>query len=60
MFEFRDDMSEVHRRLAYDLDRFWEANDRKMQRLFRSVQVAVASLAAEVGLLLGAAADTLY
>lgn len=33
MYEFRADMAEVHRRLAYDLDRFWEANDRKLQKL---------------------------
>src|SRR5688572_6972204 len=23
LYEFRDDLAEVHRRLAYDLDRFW-------------------------------------
>jgi hypothetical protein len=31
LYEFRDDLSEVQRRLSYDLDRFWEANYRAMQ-----------------------------
>lgn len=27
LFSIREDMAEVYRRLAYDLDRFWESND---------------------------------
>jgi hypothetical protein len=60
MYEFRGDMAEVHRRLAYDLDRFWEANDRKLQKLFLSFRIAVSALAVEIAFLLAAATDTLY
>ena len=59
LFEFRDDMTEVYRRMAYDLDRFWEANDRKLQRLFLAFTVAALALGAEVILLLSSIADTL-
>lgn len=60
MYEFRADMAEVRRRLAYDLDRFWEANDRKLQKLFLSFRIAVSALAVEIAFLLAAATDTLY
>ena len=60
MYEFRADMAEVHRRRAYDLDRFWEANDRKLQKLFLSFRIAVSALAVEIAFLLAAATDTLY
>jgi hypothetical protein len=32
LYDLRDDMPEVYRRLAYDLDRFWDLNDRVLQR----------------------------
>lgn len=35
LYAVRDDMSEVYRRLAYDSDRFWEANEGKIQWLTR-------------------------
>jgi hypothetical protein len=44
LYEFRDDTPEVHRRLTYDLQRFWEGND-LMQRLFLAFRIAAASLA---------------
>jgi len=59
LYEFRDDLSEVRRRLAYDLDRFWEANDRAMQAVFRAFRVATAALGAEIVLLLAALSGTL-
>jgi hypothetical protein len=52
LFEFRGELPEVYRRLAYDLDRFWESNDRIMVRLFRAFWLAAAGLLAEVVLLL--------
>jgi len=36
LYAVRDDMPEVYRRLAYDLDRFWESNDGKIRRLTRA------------------------
>jgi hypothetical protein len=59
LYEFRDDPAEVCRRLAYDLDRFWEANDAKLQRLFWAFRLAVWALAIEVILLLATLSDTL-
>lgn len=59
LYEFRDDLDEVHRRLAYDLDRFWEANDQAMQPLFSSFRIAAAAIGAEVILLFAAVSDTL-
>jgi hypothetical protein len=60
LYEFRDDMSEIYRRLTYDLDRFWEENDDVMTRLFRWFQVAAVALAAEIMLLLASLSGTLF
>jgi hypothetical protein len=59
LFEFRNEMPEVYRRLAYDLDRFWDSNDRIMVRLFRAFWVAAAGLLGEVVLLLTSISGTL-
>jgi hypothetical protein len=59
LYEFRDDLAEVHRRLAYDLDRFWEANDARLQRLLWGFRLAAWALAAEVVLLLASLSGTL-
>jgi hypothetical protein len=53
LFEFATDTSEVHRRLAYDLDRFWESNDRTVRKLIRGFGLAIIALGIEVLLLLG-------
>jgi hypothetical protein len=50
---------EVHRRLAYDLDRFWQDNDRTLQRVFGAFRVAAWSLGAEVVLLLASLGGTI-
>jgi hypothetical protein len=60
LYEFRDDMPEVYRRLTYDLDRFWDENDAVMARLFRWFQIAAAALAAEIILLLTSLSGTLF
>jgi hypothetical protein len=59
LFEFSDDSAEVYRRLAYDLDRFWEANDHTVRRLARAFALAIITLAIEVLLLLGSVAANL-
>jgi hypothetical protein len=53
------DQAEVHRRLAYDLDRFWEENDLEITRLRRGVQLAAAGLIVEVLVLVALVADTI-
>ncbi len=59
LYEFRDDPSEIQRRLVYDMQRFWEGNDAVMQRLFRGFRLAAATLVLEIGLLLISVSDTL-
>ena len=60
LYEFQDDLDEVYRRLAYDLDRFWEENDDVMTRLFRVFQIAAVALAVEIILLLSSLSGTLF
>ena len=54
LFEFRTDMSEVWRRLSYDLDRFWRENDQAMQPLFLAYSTAAGALVVEIVVLLAA------
>jgi hypothetical protein len=60
LYEVKDDLAEVYRRLAYDLDRFWDGNDREMQKLFRSFRFAAAGLAAEIVVLIAMVSDNLF
>jgi hypothetical protein len=60
LYEFRDDVSEVQRRLAYDLDRFWEENDDVLTRLFRWFTLSGLGLALEIVLLLAAVGGNLF
>jgi hypothetical protein len=46
--EVRDDLAEVYRRLAYQLDRFWEANDGTVVRLIGAYKPAAAALVLEI------------
>jgi hypothetical protein len=59
LFYVRDDVPELHRRLAYDLDRFWEQNDEVIGRLSFAFRAAVWAVATEVVLLLLSAGGTL-
>jgi hypothetical protein len=58
-FAVKDDLAEVYRRLAYDLDRFWETNDREMKKLFASFRFAAAGLATEIVALIAMVSDNL-
>jgi hypothetical protein len=59
LYSVEGGMPEVHRRLAYDLDRFWEQNDRKLRRLLRGFQLAAAALVVEILALVALIVDTL-
>lgn len=59
LYTIREDLDEVHRRLAYDLHRFWEANDAKIRPLFRAFKWACLALVAEIVLLLVSVSGTL-
>ncbi len=40
LYEFANQVPEAQRRLTYDLDRFWESNDRVLQRVLWAFRVA--------------------
>jgi len=59
LYEFANDLDEVHRRLAYDLDAFWDANDVVVAQLLRWFKLSAIGVAAEIVLLTAAVSDTL-
>lgn len=48
LYEFRDDMAEAYRRLAYELDRLWEANNTEIRQLSRIFTLASGALVVEI------------
>ena len=60
LYELRDNLGEVYRRLAYDLDRFWDDNDVELQKLFRAFRLAALGLSAEIVILIAMVSDTLF
>ena len=60
LYEFANDLDEVYRRLAYDLDAFWDANDVVVAQLLRWFKLSALGVAAEIVLLTAAVSDTLF
>lgn len=60
LYAVRNDLGEVYRRLAYDLDRFWEENDVELQKLFNGFRLAALGLSAEILILIAMVGDTLF
>ena len=60
LYELKDDLGEVYRRLTYDLDRFWDDNDVELQKLFRAFRLAAIGLSAEIVILIAMVSDTLF
>lgn len=60
LFEVREDMTEVYRRLAYALDRFWESNDKAIRWIARAYTVAAAALVLETVSLVVLLAGTIF
>jgi hypothetical protein len=60
LYDARHDLPEVYRRLAYDLDRFWEANNAEMKKLLIAFRIAAVALVAELLFLVAMVGDTLY
>ena len=48
LYEYRDDLAEVRRRLAYDPQRFWDDNDGLMGKIIRGYRVAAVGLVVEI------------
>lgn len=59
LYEVRDDLAEVYRRLAYELDRGWDRNEQKLDRLFAAFRIAAIALATEIVLLITLVSGTL-
>jgi hypothetical protein len=60
LYDLKHDLGEVYRRLAYDLDRFWDDNDVELQKLFRAFRLATVGLSAEIVILIAMVSDTLF
>jgi predicted acyltransferase len=60
LYSIRDEMAEVYRRLAYQLDRFWDDNDKTIVKLTRSYKVAATALVIEILSLAALLGDTLF
>lgn len=48
LYAFRSDLPEAHRRLTYDLQRFWDANDLLVRKIVRAYKLAVVGLVVEI------------
>ena len=48
LYDHRKDLAEVHRRLAYWLQAFWNENDERLQPLFRAYRLAASALVAQI------------
>jgi hypothetical protein len=60
LYELREDMPEVYRRLAYSLHRFWRSNDKAIHRMARAHTFAAATLVLEIVSLVALLADTIF
>lgn len=60
LYEVKDDLAEVYRRLSYNLDRFWDANDLEMQKLFTAFRLATGGIALEIVVLIAMVSDNLF
>jgi hypothetical protein len=60
LYPFRDDMPEVYRRLAYDLDLFWDSNDKKIKWLTRAYTMAASALVIEILSLAALLGDNIF
>jgi hypothetical protein len=56
----RDDIAEVYRRLAYELDRFWVSNNGTIKLLTKIYTVAAGALIVEVISLASLLSDTIF
>jgi hypothetical protein len=59
LFEFKGDLEEVYRRLAYDLERVRAANNIRLLPLLRAYRLCAASLVVEILALVALVRDTI-
>ncbi len=48
LYDVRSDIAEVYRRLAYELDRFWDSNDKTVVKLSHTYRFAAGALVVEI------------
>lgn len=48
LYELQDDMAEVYRWLAYELDRLWDSNNNQIRQLSRTFTLAAGALVVEM------------
>lgn len=60
LYDVRHDLPEVYRRLAYDLDRFWQDNDVHVRKVVRALRVSALALTAEIVVLMAMVSDALF
>jgi len=60
LYAVRDDLAEVYRRLAYELDRFWEKNDQTIAQLTHTYKLAAGALVIEILSLAALVGDTIF
>lgn len=60
LYALIDDVAEVYRRLAYELDRGWDSNEVELMRLFRAFRMAAIALGIEIVLLVALVSGTLF
>jgi hypothetical protein len=59
LYAHRENLPEVYRRLAYDLDRFWDLNDVELQKLTNAFRIGAGSLFVEIVALSVMVSDTI-
>jgi hypothetical protein len=59
LFELRSEVGEVYRRLAYELERVWAANNVRLLPLLRAYRICAATLVVEILALVALASDTI-
>jgi len=60
LYAVRDNMPEVYRRLAYDLDLFWDSNDERIAGLTAAYTVAASALVVEILSLAALLGDSIF
>jgi len=60
LYAVREDIAEVYRRLAYELDRFWDSNNGTITTLTSTYKVAATALVVEILSLAVLLGDTIF
>jgi hypothetical protein len=59
LYAARDDLAEIYRRLAYNLDHLWDSNDKEIGQISRAFTMASGALVVEILALVALLGDSL-